>query len=164
METKLLFAKVRSVKSPKRSTEFSAGIDFYIPNNFAPTLVWPKDDILIPSGIKAKLPKGYMLMGADKSGVVTTKRACIKAEREPKANAFTSSLIIGAKIIDEDYQGEIGIHLINVGPAPIMLKPGMKIAQFILVPVLYSEPLEVLEEELFKEKTVRGTGGFGSTD
>ena len=157
------FAKVRDVKSPERGTEKSAGIDFFIPNDFVKTSVNPGEDILIPSGIKAKLPEHYMLMAAEKSGVVTSKQACEKAGRKPKQGAFSSIIIIGAKIVDGDYQGEIHIHLINVGKDAVTLYPGMKIAQFILVPVLYDELEECLEEELFKEVSDRGDGGFGST-
>lgn len=39
----------------------------------------------------------------------------------------------------------------------------MKIAQFILVPVLYEDIEEVSESNLFKEISERGSGAFGST-
>ncbi len=160
------FAKVRNVKSPERGTNKSAGIDFFIPelpNHYFLSL-YPGCDILIPSGIKAKIPEGYMLMAAEKSGVVTSTRACHLSGRIPKADAFESVVVLGAKIVDEDYQGEIHIHLINVGTEAVTLKPGMKIAQFILVPVSYEGLEEVPEAELFSEKSERGEGGFGSTD
>ena len=111
------FAKIRNVKSPVRGTGKAAGIDFFVPNfgNNKGFIVNPGTDVLIPSGIKMEIPEGYMLMGADKSGVVTSKYACLGAGREPKPEAFTSVVILGAKIVDEDYQGEIHIHLVNVG-------------------------------------------------
>lgn len=155
------YAKVRDVKSPERGTEKSAGIDFFIPNDFIKTVVNPGEDILIPSGIKAKAPEFYMLMAAEKSGVVTSKQAAIKAGRKPKNGAFSSVIILGAKIVDEDYQGEIHIHLINVGKEAVTLYPGMKIAQFILVPVMYDELEECLEDELFASVSERGDRGFG---
>lgn len=158
------FCKVRPVKSPTRGTDKSAGIDFFVPGSFRSTTVPPHTDILIPSGIKAAIPKGYMLIGADKSGVVTSQHARIQACMGPKKDAFNSPVIIGAKIIDEDYQGEIHIHLINTGDKPVNIEPGMKIAQFILVPVSYEMPEEVSEGELFGETTKRGQGGFGSTN
>ena len=157
--------KVRNVKTPTRGTDKSAGIDFYVPKDFKSFLLKPFDDLLIPSGIKANIPEGYMLMAAEKSGVATTKDACIHAGREPKPEAFISPTVLGAKIVDEDYQGEIHIHIINVGCQSITIKPGMKIAQFILVPVLYDTIEEVTsEEELYNGvETQRGKGGFGST-
>lgn len=154
-------ALVRDVKSPVRGTKKSAGIDFFIPNDFAVSVINPGEDILIPSGVKAEIPEGYMLMAAEKSGVVTSKQACLKAGREPKALAFTSVAVLGAKIVDEDYQGEIHIHIVNVGNESVTLYPGTKIAQFILVPVKY-EDIEVCEEdELFVEKSERADKGFG---
>ena len=157
-------AKVRDVKTPERGTDKSAGIDFFVPNDFKEIELVPQRDLLIPSGIKAKLPEGYMLMAADKSGVVTSYQAAEKAGRKPKAEAFDTIIILGAKIVDEDYQGEIHIHLVNVGNTPVIIKPGMKIAQFILVPVSYENVEVVPEIELFNETSERGNGGFGSTD
>lgn len=157
------FCKVRDVKSPVRGTGKAAGIDFFVPNFGNILTVPPHCDVLIPSGIKAKIPEGYMLIGADKSGVVTSRFACVGAGREPKQEAFMGAAIIGAKVIDEDYQGEIHIHLINTSNFPIYIKPGMKIAQFILVPVNYEGLEEVPESELFDEVSERGDGALGST-
>lgn len=159
------FAKIRNVKSPVRGTDKAAGIDFFVPDfgNNKGFMVHPGSDILIPSGIKMKIPEGYMLMAADKSGVVTSKWACLGAGRTPKAEAFESIVVLGAKIVDEDYQGEIHIHLVNVGNAKVHIKPGMKIAQFILVPVSYEGLEEVSETELFSRLSERGDGALGST-
>ena len=159
------FAKIRNVKSPARGTGKAAGIDFFVPNfgNNKGFIVNPGTDVLIPSGIKMEIPEGYMLMAADKSGVVTSKWACITANRKPKPEAFESIVILGAKIVDEDYQGEIHIHLVNVGKAKVHIKPGMKIAQFILVPVSYEGLEEVSESELFSRSSERGDGALGST-
>lgn len=161
---KIKFSKVRDVKSPERGTDKSAGIDFFVPNFEKPFRLKSHSDLLIPSGIKANIPEGYMLMGADKSGVATSKWAVIGASKKPKDKAFHEAVIIGAKIVDEDYQGEIHIHLINTGNTDVMIDPGMKIAQFILVPVLYAELEEVEADKLYESESQRGIGGFGSTD
>lgn len=156
-------AKVRDVKTPVRGTSKSAGIDFFVPNDYFEAHVSPGMDILIPSGIKADIPEGYMLMAADKSGVVTSRIAVVASGKTAKPGSFDSVLIVGAKICDEDYQGEIHIHLINVGQQPVIIKPGMKIAQFILVPVKY-EGIELVDEkDLFSDISERGDGGFNST-
>ncbi len=159
------FCKVRDVKSPVRGTGKAAGIDFFVPNfgNNKGLIVNPETDLLIPSGIKMEIPEGYMLMAADKSGVVTSKWACLEAGKTPKAEAFESVVILGAKIVDEDYQGEIYIHIINVGKTKVHIKPGMKIAQFILIPVSYEGLEEVPEAELFSRSSERGDRAFGST-
>ena len=159
------FCKVRDVKSPVRGTGKAAGIDFFVPNfgGNKGFIVHPGTDLLIPSGIKMEIPEGYMLMAADKSGVVTSKRACLEAGRKPKDEAFKSPVVLGAKIVDEDYQGEIHIHLINLGNETVYIKSGMKIAQFILVPVSYEGLEEVSETELFSRSSERGDGALGST-
>ena len=156
--------KVRDVKTPVRGHATDAGIDFFVPKDFD-KYVSPHSDILIPSGIKAELPHGYMLMAANKSGVVTSRDAAIECRGKAKDDAFDSSLILGACIVDEPYQGEIHIHLINTGMVPVRIKPDMKIAQFILVPVSY-ENVELVESEddIFQVKSERGDGGFGSTN
>ena len=44
--------KLRNVKTPNRGTEASAGIDFYVPEDFETTILKSGESILIPSGIK----------------------------------------------------------------------------------------------------------------
>ena len=141
-------AKVRDVKTPTRGTAGSAGIDFYVPNDYPVTLqlIEPGDRYLIPSGIKANVPNGYALIAMNKSGVATKK-----------------SLVVGACVVDSDYQGEIHMHLINVGNYSVKVVPGEKLVQFLLVPIEHCDIREVSESELFEFETVRGAGGFGST-
>lgn len=50
--------KVRNVKTPTRGTGLSAGLDFYIPEDFEAKQIWPGESINIPSGIKARIPRG----------------------------------------------------------------------------------------------------------
>lgn len=145
-------ALVRDVKKPNRGTPESAGLDFYIPNDFKTTsknmkiFLSPGEDILIPSGVVADIPYGYMLMGSDKSGVCTKNK-----------------VIVGAKICDSDYQGEIHMHIINVGKGVVTFEPGEKIVQFILVAISLEDVDIVDINDLFDNKTERCTGGFGHT-
>lgn len=140
------FSKVREVKSPKRANEFDAGIDFFIPEDFKETILNHSESILIPSGIKINIPHGYALIAFNKSGIASKK-----------------SLDIMASVIDETYQGEIHINLINNGQIPQILRPGDKIIQFVLIPMLYLQLIEVDMNELYEIKSSRGGGGFGST-
>ena len=138
-------SKVRDVKTPARGTPESAGIDFYIPEGET-RYINPNSSVLIPSGIKAKVPKGHALIAFNKSGVAVKK-----------------NLIVGACVVDEDYQGEIHLHIMNVGDKPIVVNAGDKITQFVLLPVFYDN-VEVVEiNNLYDENTIRGDGGFGST-
>ena len=136
--------KIRNVKTPGRGTSQSAGIDFYVPEEFTTSVLQPGESVLIPSGIKVQVPTGYMLTAFNKSGVATKQ-----------------GLSIGACVVDEDYEGEIHLHLINTSNFNTLVEPGKKIAQFILIPVNY-ENVEVVEE-LESRNTQRGAGGFGST-
>lgn len=163
-DTSMRFLKVRDVKSPERGTQYSAGIDFFVPNDFQESILLPGDDILIPSGIKVGLPPGTMLMGADKSGIASSAKAKAKVGMEAKDALPASTVIIGAKIIDEDYPGEVHIHLINAGQYAVMIRPGQKVAQFIIVPALYSIPEEVKSQEELRIPQTERTGGFSSTN
>ena len=138
------FLKIRDVKDPSRGTSKSAGIDLFVPNDFEYRTLSPGQSVLIPAGLKANVPENYAFIAFNKSGVATKKH-----------------LAVGACVIDEDYQGEIHIHLVNVGNEYVTIKPGTKIAQFILVPVSYQGVEVVPEAELFPEATERGEGGFG---
>lgn len=140
--------KLRNVKTPQRGTPQSAGIDFFVPDDFPRTEVAPHQSILIPSAIKVKIPEGYALVANNKSGVATKKQ-----------------LIFGASVVDEDYQGELHLHLINTGHVTAVIAPGDKIIQFLLEKQEYAPVIEVSsEDELFGGTlTERGAGGFGST-
>lgn len=156
-------SKVRKVKTPQRATDGSAGIDFFVPDDFTPFQLFPQTDVIIPSGIKANIPKNHVLLGTNKSSVASTKQAITRVDRE-STKGQRSSLIVGADTIDSDYQGEIKMHIINVGSWPVTIYPGMQIAQYILVPVSLCGIKEVPESELYENVTERGDRGFGEMD
>jgi len=139
-------SKVRDVKTPTRGTDKSAGIDFFVPDDFEETPLSPGQSACIPSGIKANVPEGYALVVFNKSGV-----------------ALKRNLSVGACVIDEDYQGEIHLHVYNFGNKVETVSSGEKLVQMILLPVFY-DVLDVVDvQDLFSEETSRGEGGFGST-
>ncbi len=138
-------SKVKNVKTPNRGTPESAGIDFFVPEGICANLS-PGQSCLIPSGIKADVPKGYALVAFNKSGIAVKKQ-----------------LYAGACVVDEDYQGEIHINLTNVGNNSVEINSGEKIIQFILLPVFYDIIEEVSLENLYEKESIRGDGGFGST-
>lgn len=181
------YVKVRNVKDPVRAGGNEAGIDFFIPEDLTvknlvdannklshndeyfntslfeyfdfkmnniheliinKLIIKPHGRILIPSGLHVKLPYGYGLIAANKSGV-----------------AHKRGLIFGSEVVDESYQGEVHISLINTNNHEVSLYVGDKIIQFILTAVSYEMPKQIETlVELYPEKTERGTGGFGSTD
>jgi dUTP pyrophosphatase len=141
----LKIQKVRDVKTPTRANADDAGIDFFIPND----IVWeshtmlPGEGILIPSGIVADIPEDFALICLEKSGVATKR-----------------GLIVGAKVVDSGYTGEIHIHLINTSREVVTIRRGEKIVQFLLLPIA-SFPIEIVGK--IGVKSPRGSGGFGST-
>lgn len=140
-------SKIRNVKTPSRGTSQSAGLDFYIPEDWEMSNpIWPGQSVCIPSGIKVNVPSNHALIAFNKSGV-----------------ALKKGLDIGASVVDEDYQGEIHLHLTNVSREKVRLKAGEKIVQFVLLPVNYAGVELVEEDLLFDDETERGSGGFGST-
>jgi len=158
------YTKIKDVKSPSRGTSQSAGIDFFIPdtwNDGEPYSIPPGGRVLIPSGIKVNVPSGYALIAFNKSGI-----------------ASKTGLMVGACVVDEDYQGEVHINMINTNhpsevwdmdghyatnSGHVTINPGDKLVQFILLPINYSNPEETTLEELYTNTTERGEGGFGST-
>jgi dUTP pyrophosphatase len=142
-------AITRTVRKPSRGTQGSAGLDFYVPEDafpFGEIRLDPGQSVNIPSGVTAKVPKGYALIAFNKSGI-----------------ALRRGLQVGACVVDEDYQGEIHLHVTNVSYEPTTVFSGQKLVQFLLVPISY-ESIEVVKiDELFSEGSERGTGGFGST-
>lgn len=142
------FLKIRDVKTPTRGTSQSAGIDLYIPEDFPSTILNSGASVLIPSGIKVNVPKDHVFIVMNKSGVATKR-----------------NLQVGACVIDEDYQGEVHIHLTNVGWTKTEVQPGDKIVQCLLLPINY-ESVELVdtEDQIWDGiETERGDGGFGST-
>lgn len=155
--------KIREVKTPTRGTECSAGLDFYVPAGIRLCML-PGDDVLIPSGIKVEVPHGYALIAHNRSSMATSTRAMKYAGLKGNPNSTRGCVVVGACVVDEDYQGEIYIHLINVGRCAETIIAGMKVVQLVLTPVSYEGVDVVDEEELFNQATERGKGGFGSTN
>ena len=130
------YCKVRKVKSPVRGTSVAAGIDFFIPEDISDVdwsekckvtkrhpitmfnddhilttiILAPGDSVMIRSGIKMKLPDGYAMIMMNKSGV--------GAKRQ---------LDTLACVIDQDYEGEVHLNLVNAGCDTQILQAGEKI-------------------------------------
>lgn len=171
---KLEYCKIRNVKSPCRAHPTDAGIDFFVPDDISYDLFKEKCDItknyplcklndkncietiilkpgqsvLIPSGIKVKVPDGYALIYTNKSGVASKKH-----------------LLVGANTVDIGYSGECHINVHNVGTSDQEIHAGDKLVQGILFKLGFHEPAEIENESLLykDEISARGSGGFGSS-
>ena len=128
---------------PKYKTEGSSGMDLMalIEN---PITIKSQNSALIPTGLSIAIPEDMEVQIRPRSGLAA------------KSNI---SVLNTPGTIDSDYRGEIKIILFNHGKEEFTVNNNDRIAQMILMPVLKAEFEEV--EEL--PKTVRGSGGFGST-
>lgn len=130
---------------PVYGTEASSGMDLMAA--IEDTIVLkPMERVLIPTGLKLELPKGYEAQIRPRSGLAYK-------------NGITVLNTPGT--IDEDYRGEVKVLLINLGTADFSIERGMRIAQMVVAPYVQAS-LEAVELELLGD-TVRGEGGFGST-
>jgi dUTP pyrophosphatase len=128
---------------PAYSTAGSAGLDLRA-CVAEPLVLEPGARALVPAGFAVELPEGTEGQVRPRSGL---------------AVRYGLTLLNTPGTIDADYRGEIKVLLINLGPEPVRLERGERIAQLVIAPVLQGEPREVTE----LSETRRGSGGFGHT-
>lgn len=88
----------REVEHPKYASEGDAGMDLYSPEEYT---INPGETIIIPTGIKCALPKGYAFLIQPRSGQSVKTKLRI---------ANTPGLI------DSGYRDEIGVIVENINP------------------------------------------------
>lgn len=127
-------------KAPERADIGAAGYDLF---SAVKTQIEPKTWKLIDTGIALEIPINQVGLIWPRSGL-----------------ALKKGLDVFAGVIDSSYRGSIGVILFNASYDIIFIEPGDKIAQIIFQRYETHEMKEV--EEL--SDTIRGEGGFGSTD
>ena len=141
---KVLIKKLNSkVQLPKYKTDGSSGMDLMAFLE-SPINLKPQESELIPTGISIAIPEDTEVQIRPRSGLAA------------KSNI---SVLNTPGTIDSDYRGEIKIILFNHGKEDFVINNNDRIAQMILMPIIKAEFEEV--ENL--PKTLRGSGGFGST-
>ena len=109
-----------------------------------PVTLNPGDIRLIPCGFRTALPLGYEAQIRPHSGLASRQGI---------------TLINSPGTIDADYRGEVQVPLINLGPQPVTIDRGMRIAQMIIQAL----PQVTVVEVDTLDPTARGQGGFGHT-
>ena len=104
----------------------------------------PKTTVLVPTGLFLEIPPGYEAQIRSRSGLALK-------------NAL--SLPNAPGTIDAGYRGEVGVILINAGPADFTVARGDRIAQMVVQKLA---DVELVAAEQLSD-TNRGAGGFGST-
>jgi dUTP pyrophosphatase len=129
---------------PAYQTDGAAGMDLLadIP---APLDLEPGARALVPTGLAVEIPSGFEAQIRPRSGL---------------AYRHGLTLLNSPGTIDADYRGEIRVLLINLGPEPVAVRRGDRVAQLVVAPVARARWREVAA----LAPTVRGSGGFGHTD
>lgn len=130
----------KSAIVPTRGSMKAAGYDLYTTDFY---VLKPGERKLFKTGLSMAIPSGMYGRIAPRSGL-----------------ALKNGIDVLAGVIDEDYRGEIGVVLINLGQEDKNILSGDKIAQIIFE--FYNE-VDFSEESSLNE-TSRGSGGYGSTD
>ena len=145
LKIKALSPKIgREIPAPFYASAGAAAMDLHACLDQAVTIPAGKRAV-IPTGIAIALPSAdYVALVFARSGLGIRQGVCL-------AN--------GVGVIDSDYRGEIGVGLVNLGGSPYTVRPGDRIAQLMVTPVV--QPIVVPVTEL--DETERGDGGFGST-
>ena len=140
---------IANTKTPVRANPSDAGLDIFYSGE-QDVVLGCLQNFAFPTGLAFEIPHGYMLQVCNRGSMGAKK-----------------CLIVGAHIIDSGYSGEVFIDLHNVGLNTQIIKPGTKIAQLILIPVIHFIPTEVeTDVELYDcPMTIssRGDGALGST-
>lgn len=117
-----------------------AGIDLPITTE---QVLEPGEFYDLPSGIKVAIPEGYYGRIAARSGALRNRR-----------------IRVYEGVIDAGFRGELFTFVEAVGPTATAVRPGDRLAQLIISPVIQF-PIERVEA---LPESTRGTKGFGSSD
>ena len=142
---KLLIKKLhKNIILPEYKTDGSSGMDL-MANVDQTVKILPGEKKIISTGIMVAIPEQYEIQIRPRSGLAAKNGI---------------SVLNTPGTIDSDYRGEIKVILINLGKDIFQINKNDRIAQMIICPIIRVELKEV--ESL--PETVRGEGGFGSTN
>lgn len=130
-----------SLAIPRYHSDHAAGFDLAADIK-EPHVLDPLERGAIPTGMAIEIPPGFEGQVRPRSG---------------RALDEGLTLVNSPGTIDADYRGEVRVILVNLGQRPVTIRPGERIAQLVITPVVHAELVEV--EEL--SDTRRGSGGFG---
>mgnify|MGYP000602846756 CR=1 FL=1 len=129
---------------PSYATEGSAGLDLRACLDKTVELA-PGETVLVPTGMAVHIgDPSLAAMILPRSGL-----------------GHQHGIVLGnlVGLIDSDYQGQLFVSVWNRGNHSFAIKPGERIAQMVVVPVV-QVTFKIVEEF---HQTQRGTGGFGHT-
>lgn len=124
---------------PTRGSDHAAGLDLYACKE---SVIPARGYLPISTGVAVAIPLGYYGRIAPRSGL-----------------AAKHGIDTLAGVIDSDYRGELICLLANHSDNDFEIKPGDRVAQFVIEAIIFPDPEFVPE----LPDTNRGDGGFGST-
>ena len=127
-------------KVPVRATAGAIGYDLYGVEDVS---LLPGAWSVVKTGIAMAIPDGYYGRIAARSGW-----------------AARYGIAVNAGVIDNDYRGEIGVVLMNLGDEAFIIEAGNRIAQLIFERADTPNLIETVED---LPGTFRADGGYGST-
>ncbi len=127
---------------PEYAHQLDAGADI---KALEDTEIQPNETVLVRTGLKIAIPKGYEIQIRPRSGM--SLKTGLRIANAPGT-------------IDSSYRGEVGIIVTNTSSETYTIKQGEKIAQFVIA----HTPMIIWEECKIDDETDRGEKGFGSTD
>ncbi len=128
----------------KKATPGSVGIDLFSANYDTLLLNSIGATVIVPTGIKIELPKGYEAQIRPRSGLAAKEGLTI---------------LNAPGTIDSDYRGEIKVILTKLTTGKFQVERGMRIAQMVIAPVVFPT-IEYVDSV---NDTSRGEAGFGSS-
>lgn len=129
---------------PTRGSIEAAGWDLYAAISEA-VVIAPHKTVFIDTGWAMEIPAGHY-------GAIYARSGLASKQGLRPANC------VG--VVDSDYRGPVMVALHNDSEEARVIDPNERIAQLIIAP--YSSVTFEEVEEL--DETIRGEGGFGSTD
>lgn len=132
------------IRMPRRATAGSAGYDFFSPTDFA---LEPGQTILLPTGVRARMEEGWVLMLFPRSGLGFRYRLQLD----------NTTGIIDADYFYAENEGHIMLKLTNDSKTgkTLRIHAGEGVAQGVFL------PFGVTVEDAAQGRRM---GGFGSTD
>lgn len=108
-------------------------------------LLLPGQRVLVPTGLVFDIPEGYSLRVHPRSGL---------------SFKLGMTVVCGEGVIDEDYQEELFVPMVNLSQVSVEISDGDRIAQIELVK---DERCSFSFVEKLSDKNSSRSGGFGHT-
>jgi dUTP pyrophosphatase len=131
-----------TARMPTRKNSTDAGLDLYADllnyTSIARVSIHPNEFYVVHTGITVEIPDGYF-------GWITNKSK--------------NNFLIGGGIVDQGYQGELLVKVINPLKVTVTIHHHDAVAQLLIIPVNYVDVYLVGLDEIHQKATDRGVSG-----